>query len=248
MERVSWQIRISLVLIGLSAVFYWIQYEIFRDAHHIFLFLLGDIAFVFIEVMLVTVIIHELMDQRDKNARLQKLNIIIGAFFDEVGTKLLAYLSDCDPKLNSIKDELVVTNAWTEKDFKATSERLKKYDYDVQIGKVDLEHVRDLLSNERDILLRLLENPNILEHAKFTELLQAIFHLNSELIARDTLHMMTEVDLEHLAGDIKRVYGYIVDQWLAYMLYLKNNYPYLFSLAMRQNPFDQNASPVVVEA
>ena len=26
---------------------------------------------------------------------------------------------------------------------------------------------------------------------------------------------------------------------------LKDNYPYLFSLAMRMNPFDQEASPVV---
>jgi hypothetical protein len=29
------------------------------------------------------------------------------------------------------------------------------------------------------------------------------------------------------------------------MRYLKNNYPYLFSLAMRTNPFDQNATPVI---
>jgi hypothetical protein len=27
--------------------------------------------------------------------------------------------------------------------------------------------------------------------------------------------------------------------------YLQQNYPYLFSLAMRSNPFDETASPVV---
>ncbi|OQC68906.1 MAG: hypothetical protein BWX50_01111 [Euryarchaeota archaeon ADurb.Bin009] len=29
------------------------------------------------------------------------------------------------------------------------------------------------------------------------------------------------------------------------MEYLQKNYPYLFSLAMRSNPFDETASPVV---
>jgi len=37
----------------------------------------------------------------------------------------------------------------------------------------------------------------------------------------------------------------LVRQWLAYMKYLKNFYPYLFSLAMRTNPFDQHASPII---
>jgi len=37
----------------------------------------------------------------------------------------------------------------------------------------------------------------------------------------------------------------LVQEWLDYMEYLKVNYPYLFSLAMRTNPFDRKASPVV---
>jgi hypothetical protein len=37
----------------------------------------------------------------------------------------------------------------------------------------------------------------------------------------------------------------LVQQWLEYVKYLKDNYPYLFSLAMRTNPFDQTASPFV---
>jgi hypothetical protein len=36
-----------------------------------------------------------------------------------------------------------------------------------------------------------------------------------------------------------------VHQWLDYLRYLKTNYPYLFSLAIRTNPFDEKASPVV---
>lgn len=55
----------------------------FRDPHHIFLYLIGDIAFVFIEVLLVTLIIHQLLSRREKQAMLKKLNMVIGAFFSE---------------------------------------------------------------------------------------------------------------------------------------------------------------------
>ncbi|MBA7569274.1 hypothetical protein ES708_11013 [subsurface metagenome] len=38
-----------------------------------------------------------------------------------------------------------------------------------------------------------------------------------------------------------------ISEWLDYMKHLKNNYPYLFSLAMRTNPFDANASVEVIK-
>ena len=98
---------------------------------------------------------------------------------------------------------------------------------------------------KRDFLLRLLENPTLLEHEAFTDLLRAVFHLTEELQSRQSGIELPPNDYMHLAGDIKRVYSLLVQQWLDYMKYLKVNYPYLFSLAMRTNPFDQEASPVV---
>jgi len=44
---------------------------------------------------------------------------------------------------------------------------------------------------------------------------------------------------------MKRAYILLVSQWLNYMKHLKSDYPYLFSLAVRMNPFDPNASPVL---
>jgi hypothetical protein len=37
----------------------------------------------------------------------------------------------------------------------------------------------------------------------------------------------------------------LVTEWLSYMRHLSDSYPYLFSLAMRTNPFDPQASPEV---
>jgi hypothetical protein len=201
MKRFGWQVFLGLFLVVLSILFYLLHYAIFRDAHHIFIYLIGDIAFVFIEVLMVTLIIHRLLSVREKRSRLEKLTMVIGAFFSEVGTRLLAVFSDFDPTLDNIRREL--------------------------------------------FLLRLLENPNLLEHEAFTDLLRAVFHLTEELIARKDFSKLPISDFEHLAGDIKRAYILLVHQWLDYMKYLKNNYPYLFSLAMRTNPFDQEISPVV---
>ena len=245
MKRLDWKITLGIGLVALSAAVYVIHYLIFRDPHHIFIYLIGDIAFVFFEVLLVTLIIHQLLSQREKRNRLEKLNMVIGAFFSEVGTELLTYFSDFDPKLNEIRNELVVTKDWSEEEFQKISKRLKNYDYGVNIQKVGLKDLSTFLVRKRDFLLRLLENPNLLEHEEFTELLRAVFHLTEELGNREDIETLPETDYEHLAGDIKRVYVQLVHQWLDYMKHLKDNYPYLFSLAMRTNPFDMEASPIV---
>ncbi len=99
--------------------------------------------------------------------------------------------------------------------------------------------------NKRSLLVGLLQNPVLMEHESFTDLLLAIYHFTEELSHGKDLRNLPGSDLKHLSGDVERAYHILVDQWLDYMSYLKSNYPYLFSLAMRTNPFDQEATPVV---
>lgn len=245
MRRPSWQVLLGITLIVLSAIVYLIQYAVFRDARHIFIYLMGDTAFVFIEVLLVTLIIHSLLNEREKRVRLEKLNMVIGAFFSEVGTGLLAYLSDFDPKLDAIRKELIVTNNWSEREFSEVSKRLRTYDYTVEVKRISLKDLRSFLVGKRDFLLRLVENPTLLEHETFTFLLRGVFHLTEELSNRQEVTGLPDTDYKHLAADLKRVYEKLVGEWLDYMRYLKTNYPFLFSFAMRTNPFDQDASTIV---
>jgi hypothetical protein len=245
MKRHGWKILLGLSLLALSVIFYLIHYVIFRDAHHIFLYLIGDIAFVFIEVLLVTLIIHEVLSIREKRARMEKLNMVIGSFFSEVGTQLLTLFSDLDPNLENIRSELIVTRDWSEENFCAVGKRLKEYEYSVEIDRMHIDSLRECLVEKRDFLLRLLENPNLLEHEAFTDVLQAVFHLTEELAAREDTRQLPPTDYAHIAADVKRGYVLLINQWVDYMKYLKNNYPYLFSLAARKNPFDQSASVVV---
>lgn len=245
MKRLNWRILLGMSLITLSAVLYLIHYAIFRDAHHIIIYLIGDIAFVPIQVLLVTLIIDQWMIRREKQAMMKKLNMVIGAFFSEVGTELLKSFSQFDPHSDKIRKELIFTTDWPGKGFLSVRKRLKDYDYPIEVQRGDLEDLRGFLIGKRNFLLGLLENPNLLEHESFTELLWAVFHLSEELAIRVDVRKLPDTDYEHLAGDMKRAYGVLISEWLAYMKHLQEDYPYLFSLAMRTNPFDPHASPVV---
>jgi len=245
MNRNKRHILFGVILVVLSIVFYLIHYAIFRDAHHIFVYLVGDIAFVFIEVLIVTLIIERVLTERDRQVRLEKLNMVIGTFFSEVGTRLLSVFTGADPGVDDLGRELAIAPSWNDKDFSRASSLLKSYSYPIDIRRVDLPALRTFFEQERDFLLRLIENPNLLEHESFTDLLRAVFHVAEELSARPGFDGLPESDYGHLAGDIRRVYGSLVREWIDYMKYLKNSYPYLYSLAVRTNPFDRNASPVV---
>jgi len=241
----NWQVRLGMALVVLSAAIYMLHYAIFRDAHHILIYLVGDIAFVFIEVLMVTLILHELLSQREKRLRLEKMNMVIGAFFSEVGTGLMQHMVKWDQGLEEVRSRLQVTTLWTEEQFDQVEASLKGYSYRIDPDKLDIVALRTFLSSKVDFLLRLMENPNLLEHESFTNLLMAVFHLTEELLLRSNVAELPDSDRRHLAGDVERVYSQLVDQWLDYMKHLRGNYPYLYSLAVRTNPFDEDATAIV---
>ena len=245
MKHVRWQVLLSVGLIGLSAALYYVHFMIFKDAHHIFLYLIGDIAFIPIDVLLVTLILHQIISKHEKQNMLKKMNMVIGAFFSESGMQLLRFLCYFDKNIGSLKQKLVFDKNWQQKDFDAVILTLKSHGYDIDARKGDLAALRGFLILHRSFLLGLLENPNLLEHEDFTGLLWAVFHLADELSARATVSGLPDADLEHLSGDIKRAYSILIVQWFTYMKHLQKDYPYLFSLAMRTNPFDAGASVIM---
>ena len=141
-----------------------------------------------------------------------------------------------------------MTGKWTDESFHEVGERLMAYRYDIRMEFVDTQDLRVFLGQRRDFLVRLLSNPNLLEHETFSDLLRAVFHLMEELLYREGVEDIPYSDVMHLALDIERVFVLLVTEWLSYMQYLKGNYPFLFSLAVRTNPFDRAARVIVTES
>ncbi len=241
MKNLRRQIALGSGLILLSALTFILQIRLFHAERDTFFYLLQDLAFVPIQVLLVTVIVDQVLRMRERTAMLNKLNMVIGTFFSDVGSLLLKSFSGFDHTVDRIKPGLLVQQDWNDQRFAAAVAAVRQYEPRTDARKSDLEALKQLLSGKRGFLLRLLENQNLLEHETFTELLWAIFHLTQELEARPDLTRLSAADEEHLATDIRRAYVILIGEWLTYMKHLKKEYPYLFSLAVRTNPFDENA-------
>jgi len=191
--------------------------------------------------------IEYMIEMRERSRRIEKLNMIIGVFYSEMGTKMLKKFSAIDPGIHGIQAALLVSNTWSDDDFLKVHTLLKEHSFRLDSREISLEEMHTFLSRHKEFLLALLENPQLFEHDRFTDLLHAVFHLAEELNARERLIDLPAPDYHHLSGDLTRVYSQLVIEWLEYMQHLKKKYPYLFSLSMRMNPFDTNASVIVKE-
>jgi len=241
MKRLGRSVVLGGGLLALAVGIYLLQVAVFHRAEDTQFYILQDLAFLPIQVLLVTLMVDGILARREKQAMLHKMNMVIGAFYSEVGTELLKRLAPLDANSGAIQSRLVVQGDWTARQFDEAADQARRHASKMEISRDDFEALRRFLLSRRDFLLRLLENPNLLEHDSFTDALWAVFHLTDELSHRADLKGLTEADARHLTGDVDRACKCVVAEWLAYMKHLKRDYPYLFSLAMRTNPFDPAA-------
>lgn len=238
MKKRKEQITLAILLLVASTLLYLLNYAIFKDAHHIFMFLTEDLAFIPIEVLVVTLIIDRLLENREKEHRIDKLNILIGLFFDEFGNELLKEFVTYDNNIEGIRGRFILNNNVKNDKYKDIKKLAKSYDYKIEKNKINLEKIEGILVSKKDELIKLLENPVLLEHETFTDLLQALFHVYNEITTRKKLHTLTNSDEQHIKGDLERVYKLLSYEWIIYMEYLQREYPYLFRTAQINNPYD----------
>ena len=225
-------ILIGTGLVALSLFLHYIHYLIFKDAHHTMIFLVADIAFIPMDVFFTTLILDRFLEKREKDHLLGKLNMLIGVFYTEVGTKLLLNIVEGDNDREFLSGASITNDTWKKKSF----EKLK-HDYTVDINKVSLEDIRKNLDANKDLLISLIANENLIEHETFTEMLMSIMHLREELNTRLSMDMQ-EYELEHIEKDIMLAYKYLTIEWAEYMKYLSEEYPVLYCKALINNPFD----------
>lgn len=190
--------------------------------------------------------VTQMLIQRGRERlRKQRLNMIIGVFFTEVGNNLLRIFVGFDNNVSTIRDELSLKGNMEAPEFHVLKSKLARHDAEINSESIDFAALSSYLSEKNDLLLRQLENPDLIEHEGFTELLWATVHLRDELMYREEFDILPESDFVHLTNDVIRVYKLLTQQWLDYLLHLKVQYPYLFSLALRTNPYVENPSVIV---
>jgi len=243
----NWMILFAVSLCLTSLLLFIFHFMIFHDLHHILIYTVHDLAFLPIEVLLVTLILHQMLERRAMRTKFEKLNMVIGVFFSEIGIPLLRFFVSHDPDMKEKYAFFSSIGSWDHAAYMKKIKETARFSYDIRVSCADLRELRSILVEKENLLVRMLENPVLLEHESFTEVLQAVFHLTEELKYRGSCENLPESDIGHLSGDIKRGYSHMVTIWLSYLDYLKANYPYLHSLSVRTNPFSGEEQVIIRE-
>lgn len=238
MKNKKRMIKTAVILITLAVILHGVHFLIFKDFHHIMLYLLGDIAFIPLDVLIVTVVIDQLLEKRERNERVKKLNMLVGLFYQEMGLILLKSFSYIDPERSNLKASCKINQNWKTEDFKTAHQHVQKMSKTVEIERVDIPALTETLKAQKSLLINLIANPALLEHETFSELLMSVSHLLEELQLREKIQKKSPSynNIEHIQLDIERVYGHLLVQWLHYVEHLRNDYPFLYATAIATNP------------
>ena len=237
----------AAIVIGLATLIYLLRWQMFGHPEEMLRYLMDDIAFLLIQAMIVWLVLDRVLRRMERESMMNKLNMVIGAFYSEVGTTLMGAIASFDEEFSSVREYVRVTQKWTPEHYARAKDALNSYDFSIELQCGDLPGLKALLVQHRSFLLSLLENQNLLEHETFTDLLWAVFHLTEELAVRPDVTCLPPSDAAHITLDTKRAYRLLISEWLDYMRHLQTQYPHLFSFAVRTNPLDPDARVTVTD-
>lgn len=236
---------ICMTLLIISTIIYFMEILIFRNSHETFFLLFQDLAFLPVEVLLISFILEKYLNSKEKQEKVKKLQIVVSAFYTDIGSPLIKKLSHFNTNFQILKEEYNLEHNLIHYDKKKILKLFGDFDYAMDSRAGDILDLKNFLLSKKPYILRMFENPNLLEHDKFTDMLWSVYHVLDELENRDDFNELSENDMDHLSVDIKRAYKLVIIEWFEYMIYLKKEYPYLFSLATRKNPFSDNV--IIIE-
>ncbi|SCJ23114.1 Uncharacterised protein [uncultured Clostridium sp.] len=228
MKKIRYYFVISFILIALSSIMFFIHYLIFGQALNTAYYSLMNLCFIPINSLVVTIMIEKLIDYRAKKDRIEKINMLVGIFFTEVGGKLMHLIIDADKDAKNY-----ITNF---EDLNKIKKSLYEYDYKVDMKYIDLCAIKNILVEHNNLFVTLISNESILQHQIFTDLLMSVIHLRDEIIFMEKDKGL-ELNINHVENDVIRVYKNISIQWISYLEYLQKSYPFLYNNAIRVNPF-----------
>lgn len=249
MKRLTWEQRLIIALICASVVIYAIKFLVFGDngESNTLSYIFNSLGFLPINILIVTLIINRLLAMRAKREQQEKMKMVVGLFFSEMGARLMRLIVASDPDAAEIRTILTVHKTWTKAEFAKAQEQLSACRFIAFPSAEDLAKMHELLERHHEFLLRLIENPVLMDQNSISKLLQDLFHLGEELASRKDIATLPATDIAHLGGDVNRVYRQITLVWLDHMQYLAENYPYLLSLSIRKSPFNAHCDVVVRE-
>ncbi len=230
---------LAAILTASSAIIYLLQLVIFRRPSETGFYFLQDLAFVPVQALIVTLVINKVLNINEKRRKIKKVNVIISTFFVDAGVDImmgmLRFNRNCAEVNEMIKIEEILKNKEN-----IVKKKVSNFKFDFYADPDGLDQLASTMTDYRGFLLALLENSNLLEHESFTDMLWAVFHVADELKSRGDMRTLPKEVIDHLSYDMKRAYTAMVIEWVKYIIYLRDEYPFLFQTAIKKNPFLQS--------
>ncbi|SCP98224.1 hypothetical protein [Anaerobium acetethylicum] len=228
---------------------------LFHDSETTAFYFLQDLAFVPVQIVTVTIILNRFLNMIEDKKKAKKINVIISTFFVDAGISILAALAAFNEN-NEELSRLFSQDGFDRRKAAHLKKQVREFDYDIRVTSEKLMQLAETMDRYRDYTLNMLGNDNLLEHDSFTDMLWAAFHVADELktrrntgsqeaegvSARRKLDNLGEDDLAHLQNDILRAYTAMTVEWVNYMVYLREGYPFLYALAVEKNPYKSGVS------
>jgi sensor histidine kinase YesM len=155
MSKTRWYLILGISLVIASSTVYLMEILIFHNVHDTFFYLFQDLAFVPVQVLLVMLILDKLLQKKEKESLMNKMNMMIGVFFNEVGTDLISFFIETEKNITSLRKEIIIDSAWNTKTFESGKKFFKSYNSDLEINQDLLMRMKEYLLKHRDCMINL---------------------------------------------------------------------------------------------
>ena len=228
---------IVILLVILSVAIYALQIFIFNYDKDTFFYIMQDLAFLQVQVALVTVVVGGIVERHEKQNRIEKTRMLAGTFFSEFGMSFLEIVCDSVNEKMTVAGFLDFEKFESVSDFSNSSKKLGETNLSMSCSDEVFSRIRKLLIDKKNTLLIISSNPSLLEHESFTDMLWAVFHLSDELCSRGETDELSQADINHLNADTARAVKVVLLNWICQNEYLKREYPYFYRFEVMKNPF-----------
>ncbi len=225
--------RIIFLLFAVSAVIYAVQIILFHQPETTAFYIFQDLAFMPVTIAIATLVVGELINEREHQNRLEKSKMLQSTFYTELGNALVRTLLESAAQSKQIS-ELITFRSMSDRDLKSLQEEIFQMPLDISLSKEIFNQANGLLLSARTSLMVLSSNPLLFEHEAFTDLLWSVFHLMDEYQLRGEFDSLSAGDLEHLNLDYEKTYRQLLSGYIANAQYLHDTYPNLFAATVKK--------------
>ncbi len=225
--------KVVLSLTVVSVIIYVLQIMIFHDSQTTAFYIFQDLAFLPLSIAIATVVVGEIYSRKEKADRLERTKMITSTFFTNVGARLMMQMLSAAQNQQLVR-QIMFADATSETDYQELCNRIHGEQIKLDMSADLYDGVRTVLEEQSTALLILGNNPVLLEHESFTDMLWGLYHLRDEFRLRGSYENLSQTDRDHLEEDFERVFKLMLINRESNVHFLAETFPNYYNAARKQ--------------